>query len=58
MSDSFIEKISKKNKINFGKIKNDIMKLQKPEFNYLVNNQILNSRINIKLTKLKYEGSD
>ena len=58
LTDSFIEKINRKNKTNFGKIKCEKNKLQKPNVNYLVNNQILNSRINIKLTKLKYEGSD
>ena len=56
LTDSFIEKISKKNKTNFGKIKYEKMNLQKPDVNYLINNQIINSRIYDKLAKLNYEG--
>ena len=56
LTDSFIEKINKKNKTNFGEIKYDKIKLQKTDFDYLVNNQIINSRIYLKLTNLKYEG--
>ena len=59
LTDSFIEKINKKNKINFGKIKYEKNKIQqKPDFDYLVNNQILKSRIYDKLTKLGYEACD
>jgi len=56
LTDSFIEKVNKKNKTNFGKIKYDIMNLQKPNANYLVNNQIVNYGIYDKLNKLNYEG--
>ena len=57
LTDSFIEKINNKNKPNLGKIKYEKMKLDKTDFDYLVNNQIVNSRIYIKLSKL-YEGCD
>ena len=55
LTDSFIEKINKKNKINFGEIKYDKIKLQTTDFDYLVNTQIINSRIYTKLTNLNYE---
>ena len=59
LTDSFIGKIKNKNKINFGKIKYENNNAQqKPDVNYLVNNQIVNSKIYDKLTKLKYEGCD
>jgi len=59
LTDSFIEKINKKNKTNFGKIKFEIIKFQKPDVNYLVNNQIVNYGIYTKLTNFKYfEGGD
>ena len=54
LSDSFIEKINKKNKTNFGKIKYDVMKLQEANYNYLVNNQIVNYGIYTKLINLNY----
>ena len=59
LSDSFIEKINKNiNKINFGKVTDEKKKLEKPDVHYLVNIQIINSRIYKKLTELNYEGCD
>ena len=58
LTDSFIEKINKKNKTNFGKIKCEIIKLQKRDVNYLVNNQIVNYGIYTKLTNFKYFEGD